>query len=108
MALELTFTDDTGVVHNDAYFHVNDVIVENKVTAIISVLIYVSEASKNDGKNPINNGLKVRYVLKDSDYTAYFSDTALSVAGKSPQGSAYEYLKTLTTPFDFKNNSTDV
>lgn len=108
MGLELTFTDDTGVVHNDAYFHVDNVIVENKKRAIISVLIYASQANKNDGKNPVNNGLKVRHVLKDSDYTAYFSDTSLSVAGKSPQGNAYEYLKTLTEPFDFKNNSTDV
>ena len=106
MALELTFTDEAGVLHNDAYFHVEAINIINKGIASITMRIYSSRANKNAGKHYITSG--DRLIVDNDDYDTYFSDTALSASGKSPIGNAYEHLKTFTMPFDFKNNSTDV
>ena len=88
MALQKAITLDNGYEAN--YWVVSNVEIYKNTNTQISVLLYLNEQTKQDGKR---NVYAKGYSVSGEAWDTYFANTVLDTA--NPFKSAYDYLKTL-------------
>jgi len=92
MALQKTFEDRSGVIHEDAYFRINKIEIDTKdKVGLIVVMAYKDGEAKND-KSPI---FGENYCVDTEAYEQYFSVLVFEDEKTNHIKQAYLYLKTL-------------
>ena len=100
MALQIDWTDDSGIQHAEAYAkisHVRLALIEKDTgpVARVGVLLWHNAAarSKDNSANTKNSFKDFTYVLKGSDYTTYLEDSVIKATDVSITSSLYSWLK---------------
>ena len=122
MAIRISFEDESGAVHPQAYARVENVqILPTMRTVEVGVAIFHDSAACRANKHSVcREGRSVRNYTQSiteavqppgttdpkdlqlvtrtvdhPDFDTFFADTVLKLAGNSPLSQAYAYLKTL-------------
>ena len=97
MALQIDWTDETGVQHAEAYAKICHLRMTHVVdiSARMEVRVWHNEAARSkatpsDMKEPFKD---ITYVIKGSDYTTYLEDSVIKANGVSVTSSMYSWLK---------------
>jgi len=102
-AIEITYTDNAGVSHEDSY-HVVEAVNVNKAEreAAIAIKVYSSEANYQDGYESIEQ--QTLYLTGDNYDNSVFAETK-GQGTTAPDSLLYEvaqeYLMTLTEPYNY-------
>lgn len=105
MALELAHVDTDGQTGNYWRMLRVDRSIEGKTARIIMGL-YKDEATRRiAGRVPMRTE---EFQVSPKEYDTYFADAVLKALNITDIIKAFEFMKTLIAPFDFKNASTDV
>tara|TARA_Y100000310_G_C20551502_1_gene748321 strand:+ start:720 stop:1106 length:387 start_codon:yes stop_codon:yes gene_type:complete len=96
MALQISYTDDMGATHSEAYAKIEVIRVKFKESvADLYVYIYHNAAarSKADASTQKKEIIQIPYIITDSAFTTYLADTELLTNGKSLLVQLYTWLK---------------
>lgn len=105
MALKLAHVDTDGQTGDYWRLLRIDRSVDSK-TARIVMGLYKDEATRRvDGRMPMRTE---EFGVTPAEYDALFAESVLKTLNVTDTIKAYEHMKTLEAPFDFKNSSTDV
>ena len=96
MAILVSYTDESGISHADAYVAHSKIRfdVENKI-AFILVSAYKSRASRVAGKAPLSGKKTLSVNVDVEDYENYFSNEILNTTGLNYITQCYKYLKSI-------------
>lgn len=108
MALQVSYTDDYGATHSQAYIQVQSMLVF-PIAVHMDIAIFHNSAarSKSDDTAQKSVILHLNFQVSGNDFNTYFADGVLDDSGKSPYKQAYAYLKTQSEPIDLRS-ATDV
>tara|TARA_Y100000310_G_scaffold318631_1_gene372955 strand:+ start:836 stop:1168 length:333 start_codon:yes stop_codon:yes gene_type:complete len=110
MAVQVSYTDEFGVTHAEAYARIDTLVFEpTGVLVKISVYRDADARSKSNETNMKVPVLLSSTMVKGSSYTTYFADSVLNTSGKTPFNQAYAWLKTVEEfGIDWTTGTTDV
>ena len=96
MAIQGSITFGNGITLASAYLVVNEVYISYKLNdnyVNVNVLIYKDSTAYTSGKPEV---LALTHKCSDGDFTTYFDESVLTVAGNTSLTQAYDWLKTLS------------
>lgn len=114
MAIKKSIIDKTGVTHAEAYVLIHNVFLSHSRVSIEAHAYHNAAArSKDDPANTKSPFVTFSLTVPSPADAAYFADTVLDDADKSPFKQAYGWLKTQNVTIDnsnvdFATGTTDV
>ena len=99
MALQKSYTDDSGATHSSAYFKISKIDLLNPAgsNSVANVFLQVYHDSAARSATPPKNPMKSwSYFVTGSDYDTFFATSVLDAANSNPIKKGYDYLKVHT------------
>jgi len=108
MALQVSYTDDYGATHAQAYVQVQSMTIYPSVVHM-DVAYFHNAAARSKADETAQKSVirHFQFQIAGTDFNTYFADGVLDDDTKSPFKQAYAYLKTQSEPIDLRS-ATDV